>query len=257
MTYTSFKQNNYIKTFDHTYYFAMSSGYRKNNRTKQRELFKEPVKLGCSGLGFDSEVRSHLAYKNTTKKIERRDGRNPVTFWENLESWGKTLGNLLNIFSKASAEIQNRQKPWVKHLSLNDNPNMNNVDSIDFAIRDWIEDTDFLLPRICQEYPKFNLNFKSKLQPKPWGDKSDPIQIDPYLDENIMRLNEHGYKSGVWYYTNYPRTDHNDFAGMPNTARDIQQLLGLEYRPGFYINIYNRLRHLEFEQSQVPDSKLK
>lgn len=81
---------------------------------------------------------------------------------------------------------------------------MNNVDSIDYAVRDWIEDTDLLLPRVCQEYPKHTSSFTSKVLSKPWGDQGDPVMIDPYLDENLMRLNENGYQTGIWYYTNYP-----------------------------------------------------
>ena len=41
-------------------------------------------------------------------------------------------------------------------------------------------------------------------------------------------------------------TDHHDFAGLPNMWRGIQTLLGLEYRPQYYINIYNRIRNLDF-----------
>jgi hypothetical protein len=122
---------------------------------------------------------------------------------------------------------------------------MNNVTSIDFAIRDWIDDTDYMLPRICMEYPKISNSYTSKMAAKPWGSKSDPIFTDPYMDENIMRLNN-AYKPGIWYYTGYPLTDHNEFAGLMNMWRGIQTLVGLEYRPGFYINIYNRLRNLEF-----------
>jgi len=37
----------------------------------------------------------------------------------------------------------------------------------------------------------------------------------------------------------------------------IQTLLGVEYRPQFYINIYNRLRNLEFsDKDQTPISVL-
>ena len=66
------------------------------------------------------------------------------------------------------------------------------------------------------------------------------------MDENIMRLNDEQYRKGVWYYTEYPLTDHNEFAGLPNVWRYFQTMIGMEYRPGFYINIYNRLRSLDF-----------
>jgi hypothetical protein len=37
--------NKYIKTHDHTYYFAHSTGERMKHREKHRELLKEPVKI--------------------------------------------------------------------------------------------------------------------------------------------------------------------------------------------------------------------
>lgn len=68
------------------------------------------------------------------------------------------------------------------------------------------------------------------------------------MDENIMRLNDI-YEPGIWYYTGYPLTDHHEFCGVPNIWRHFQTLFGLEYRPGFYINIYNRIRNLEFPET--------
>lgn len=42
------------------------------------------------------------------------------------------------------------------HLDNRKNNNMNNLMSIDFAIRDWIDDTDLLVPRISQEFPRIS-----------------------------------------------------------------------------------------------------
>jgi hypothetical protein len=71
-----------------------------------------------------------------------------------------------------------------------------------------------------------------------------------------MRLNkEKSYEQGVWYYTGYPLTDHHEFAGLPNMWRGVQTFIGLEYRPQFYINIYNRIRNLEFSgENDMPIS---
>jgi hypothetical protein len=66
----------------------------------------------------------------------------------------------------------------------------------DFAIRDWIDDTDYVLPRICSEFPRLSntyTNFKSNTS-KPWGNKSDPIYINSHLDENLMRTNSNQYE---------------------------------------------------------------
>lgn len=99
-------QNTHIKTCKHTYYFAMATGYRKYLRTKQRELFKEPVKLCHSALGFDSDVRLNLSFTNNIKKPERRDVQNPVTIVEHFYSYLKTMNNLLNLTGKATNDLQ-------------------------------------------------------------------------------------------------------------------------------------------------------
>ena len=41
-------------------------------------------------------------------------------------------------------------------------------------------------------------------------------------------------------------------AGLPNIWSRIQTLLGLEYRPPFWVNLFNRLRYLEFNNEQDP-----
>ena len=125
---------------------------------------------------------------------------------------------------------------------------MNNLMSIDHATRDWIDDSDMVLPRHTEEFPRISTAYESKASKnRPWGDIKDPIYIDPYLDENQLQFNEgNTYEKGVWYYTGYPMTDHHDMAGLPSILRGFYVLLGLEYRPTFWVNIYNRVRLLDF-----------
>ena len=40
-------------------------------------------------------------------------------------------------------------------------------------------------------------------------------------------------------------------AGLPANFKGVQTLLGLEYRPTFWINIYNRIRYLDFDVSST------
>ena len=63
---------------------------------------------------------------------------------------------------------------------------MNNLMAIDHAIRDYIDDTDSLLSRGSSEFPRFSKSYRSKqgIENKPWGDKSSPVYMDPFLDEN-------------------------------------------------------------------------
>ena len=37
--------------------------------------------------------------------------------------------------------------------------NMNNITSIDFAMRDWCDDSDLLLTRTCMEFPRLSNNY--------------------------------------------------------------------------------------------------
>eukprot|EP00356_Strombidium_inclinatum_P009317 CAMPEP_0170494852 /NCGR_PEP_ID=MMETSP0208-20121228/14873_1 /TAXON_ID=197538 /ORGANISM="Strombidium inclinatum, Strain S3" /LENGTH=135 /DNA_ID=CAMNT_0010770959 /DNA_START=1642 /DNA_END=2049 /DNA_ORIENTATION=+ len=133
---------------------------------------------------------------------------------------------------------------------------MNNVMAIDHASRDLIDDTDYLLNRMTAEFPRVSSGYKDKCRKnaRPWGDKKDPIYIEPFLDENMLRFSEgQGYERGIWHYTGYPLTDHHDMAGLPNIWRTLQTFFGLQYRPTFWINIYNRLRHLDY--SDLPEVK--
>ena len=61
---------------------------------------------------------------------------------------------------------------------------MNNLNSIDYATRDWIDDTDLVLPRMSEEFPRLSDQYTTKTMSKPWGDKSEPVYICPFLDEN-------------------------------------------------------------------------
>jgi len=48
--------NKYIKTHEHTYYFAHAAGERMRHREKHREVLKEPRKMRLSSCGFDLNV---------------------------------------------------------------------------------------------------------------------------------------------------------------------------------------------------------
>ena len=70
---------------------------------------------------------------------------------------------------------------------------MNNLMSIDHAIRDYIDDTDYLLPRVSMEFPRISSQYSSKHSfssenNKPWANKSDPIYFEPILDSNFTRF---------------------------------------------------------------------
>lgn len=43
--------------------------------------------------------------------------------------------------------------------------------------------------------------------------------------------------------------DHHDLAGFPNKFWWLHTILGREFRPQIYVNIFNRLRTLEYAES--------
>jgi len=49
--------NEWIKTFNHTYYFSISSGDRMRSRSKQREVFNDPKKHVNNFIGFESNAK--------------------------------------------------------------------------------------------------------------------------------------------------------------------------------------------------------
>ena len=159
---------------------------------------------------------------------------------------------MLSIIMKLHFDNFHGTKWHLDYLDNRINANLNNLMAIDHAARDWLDDTDYLLPRVCTEFPRLSEGYKAKNSPeKPWGLVKEPVYIEPFLDENQLRLSPGRiYEKGVWYYTGYPLTDHHDMAGLPNTWSRIQTLLGLEYRPPFWVNLFNRLKYLEFSDEQ-------
>lgn len=154
--------NSYLKTFRCTYYFSHATGNRKKHREKARELFNEPGKLTRSALGFDAAVSQNLKYRNSTKKLQRRDPHESITFWENAVTIGKVITNFLNIF-----QYTHYDNFWGLRMGLHQRDNrcndeMNNLMSIDHTVRDWVDDTDYMLPRMGQEFPRLASNYSSK-----------------------------------------------------------------------------------------------
>ena len=78
---------------------------------------------------------------------------------------------------------------------------------------------------------------KSKNQRK----NSDKIN-SPQKDDDCA------FKKGVWYYFSEPLSDHNDLAGVDTLSRTLALNLGLDYRSQYYINTFNRIRLLKFQE---------
>jgi len=52
----------------------------------------------------------------------------------------------------------------------------------------------------------------------------------------------------MWYYTGVEMSDHNDFAGVPTLLKGLAKFFRHEFRAQYFINIYNRVRGLKFDE---------
>jgi hypothetical protein len=56
---------------------------------------------------------------------------------------------------------------------------MNDLESIDYAIKDWIEDNDVCISRKSSEFPRLNTMHTNLLSDhRPWGNIHDPVLLD-------------------------------------------------------------------------------
>lgn len=170
--------------------------------------------------------------------------------------------NPISIFTKSFCNSLVNFKPPNRFNNLF-NPNMNNIDAIDFTNRSVTEDLDGVLPRWSTEFPRLSTKYqtKSNRDSRPWGTKSDPVFFDLWEDSKLMMLqsshrestvacNSRTFSKGVWYYTGMPLTDHHELAGFENPNHMLQTWLETEFRPQFYINLFNRLMMLDFAESK-------
>lgn len=82
--------------------------------------------------------------------------------------------NGLSILIKLNSDsIRMGEDYGYDHLNNRQNKDMNNIMSHDWANRDVCDDTDYIIPRLGQEFPRFSSNYKSKHlikdNDKPWG----------------------------------------------------------------------------------------
>ena len=205
-----------------TYYFSYSSGIKNRNKTKNREMLKEPKKLSDIALGFDLDVERNMTYTEDPISVKERP-RRQVSIIDRVFAFFKVLFNVVSINNKVFYENQHHIKCPAGYLNNLLNSNMNNVMSLDYANKDITDDSDFILPRWTQEYPKLASYYQSKdSKNKPWGQKSDPIYFDWQIDSSTL----HNFDKGIWYYSSLQLSDHHDLAGFPNKFWVVPTVLG-------------------------------
>lgn len=132
------------------------------------------------------------------------------------------------------------------HLDNRLKEDMNNLNTIDQANKDHYADHDFLLSRYCQEYPRLALNqrLRTRSQVRPFGDKN-PVHETAEIDNYLLMSN---YEPGVWYYQTLHFVEHSQLVGVPMVWRSVKQLIGTNDGAEIYLNMFNRLRMLDFKQ---------
>jgi len=233
--------NSHLITFDNTFYFSISTALRGNRKTKAKEILREPKKLTDRALGFDLDVDLHITFNQSHRKAERKV--EPISYINRVCAYVKLSTNFLSFFTSNMYQNYHDFLPPASHLD-NLKVDSNSLFAIDYANKDWTHDHDSILTRRSQEFPRFAGNFKSKLaKDKPWGLKSDPVYFDCQAD--LTQLPGEHFERGVWYYSGLTQVDHCDLCGFDNALQPIRSFLGVEFRPQFWANLFQRLRTLD------------
>lgn len=75
---------------------------------------------------------------------------------------------------RVNEDIRNGLSFKIDRLDNRKNEKMNDVLSIDYAVRDWVDDTDLIMSRYSQEFPRLSSGMHKrsfKNLNNPWGDK--------------------------------------------------------------------------------------
>ena len=166
--------NQKIKTNESTYYFSYTTGERNRTRaTALEEVLKEPQKSTEIMLGFDSDLVQNLKLFGSTRKPGNQ--RKPLTIFDRIGAYAKGVYNPVSIWNKAYMQnnLDYATKPSLNNLF---NPNMNNIEAIDYSNKSQQNDSDGVIPRWSQEFPRLRTSYKTKFDTleAPWGAKSIP-----------------------------------------------------------------------------------
>lgn len=53
-----------MKTLPYVYYFSITHGFKKENVTKDREIFKAPQKISEKSVGFDIDIDHEITFRS-------------------------------------------------------------------------------------------------------------------------------------------------------------------------------------------------
>lgn len=141
--------NDKIKTHKSTYYFSLATGNRNKQIEKARDVFSEPSKQMASTCGFDLDARQNLKYRNSLQRLKRRTKNSQISTFDRLMSNIKIIGDPMSISNKTQYETRLDINLMVDHFDSRLCEDKNNLLSVDFALRDHLDDTDYLVSRWC------------------------------------------------------------------------------------------------------------
>ena len=119
------------------------------------------MKISSQSLGFCDDVIQSIKFRADVAPLKRR--KRQITTKEKVEVNVKHLLNPLDLIQKLNADNQSGMRiGGIEHLSNLKNADMNNLMKIDFAVRDWIDDTDSMIPRMGAEFPRISNQYKDK-----------------------------------------------------------------------------------------------
>ena len=109
-------------------------------------------------LGYDADIADNLKFTGQSSKVSKRPNER-TNLKDKILTNFKVLGNFVSVHNKVFYEDQRHMPPPADYLNNLLNPNMNEVTAIDHANYDFTHDSDLILPRWSQEYPKFANNY--------------------------------------------------------------------------------------------------
>lgn len=116
MTSYMTKMNAELSTFPHTYYFSMATGERKQNRSKQRDIFNQPEKIVDASIGFDLQVSQNIKYRNSIGKLRRRQKQNSISVFEQISMYFKISMDPKNFNQKTHTDGHSGKHLGVERL---------------------------------------------------------------------------------------------------------------------------------------------
>ena len=101
-------------------------------------------------------ARWNLKYRNSLSKLKRRAAKSDISVYDRLMSNFKLCADPMSINNKAAYDSRINFDLSVSHWSNRLSDDRNNLIASDFAMRDHLDDTDYLVSRWCQEFPRLS-----------------------------------------------------------------------------------------------------